>query len=94
MITMPKETRKVNKTSSKLGSMLVKQIIAAAVCFAVIYGMHGSDNTYLNNYANSIGRALRYDADFAQSAKSVANWVKEQLSPEQTPSDTEGITFQ
>lgn len=91
---MPKEIHKNNKKSSRLGSMLVKQGIAAAVCFAVIYGMHGSDNTHLRNYAASIGRALRYDADFAQSARSAANWVKDRLSPEQTPPGTEGITFQ
>lgn len=91
---MSKEIHKNSKKSSKLGSMLIKQIIAATVCFAVIYGMHGSDNMYLNNYAASIGRALRYDADFAQSAKSAAKWVKEQLLPEQSTPDTEGITFQ
>lgn len=105
---MPRETRKEVHHSSGdkalrrgwgIGSLLLRQVIAAAVCFAVVYGMQGSGNTYLNNYAASLGRALRYDANFEQVTRNAAEWIKERFLPiidkeEEAPALPDGVTFQ
>ncbi len=94
---MSKEYNQNEKKSRVgIGSLLIKQIICAAVCFAVVYGMYASDNQSLNNYASSFGRALRYDADIEQAARSAAEWVKEQLGviSDDNSELPDGVSFQ
>ena len=84
------------KSRGGIGTLVIRQIISATVCFAVVYGMYASDNEKLNNYASSLGRALRYDANIEDAARSAAEWIKEQfgaISGEngQLP---DGVTFQ
>ncbi len=99
---MAKETAR-EKTSKKSGtgritSLLIKQVIAAAICFTVMYGMSESNNTYLKNYASSLGRALRYDAKWEETTKTAAVWLKNRIfkavEEEEEQNLPSGVTFQ
>ena len=88
---MAKETRKEKTKPSGLIWYIARQVISAAIIFALIYGMHCSENPTFRNCADSIGRALRHNADI----NGIATRIKETFIPT-TPAENppEGITFQ
>lgn len=49
---------------SKLGRLFLKQFLAAAIFTLVIYGAANSSLPFLNNCADALGRAIRYETDF------------------------------
>lgn len=88
---MAKETQKEKRNPTGLRWHIARQVISAATIFALIYGMHCSENPNLRNCADSIGRALRHDADIT----GIATRIKDAFvpaSPAENP--PEGITFQ
>ena len=92
---MATDTRTEKKKRPGFRYNLARQVISATVLFAIIYGMHCSDNPILKNYADSIGRAIRYDADIRGSIDKISSRIKESFSidsPAETP--PEGISFQ
>lgn len=85
--------------SSGIFGLALKQTAAAIVCFAVVLGMKNSHNAKLKNYAESLGRALRHDANWEETVKETISKIKEYALPEENeqniPSEQDnGISFQ
>lgn len=97
--TMREKTSNRGAKGGRITSLLIKQVIAATICFTVMYGMSESSNEYLKNYASSLGRALRYDAKWEESTKTAAVWLKNRIfeiveREEQQEKLPDGVTFQ
>lgn len=96
---------KHNEKSQSIGTrnfpkLFLKQITASILCTAFILGMNSCDNVNLNQYATAFGNAIRYNFDFKQTAKEVANWIKgavseekEDFSPQYEFSDNDSTTY-
>lgn len=70
------------KPLSKLLSLLSKQFVAACICLALILGMKNCGNSFMLNCANSLDKALRFDADIQTYFSTVSDWFKEHLLPD------------
>ena len=92
---MSTDTQKEKKKMTGFWYNLARQVISAAIIFAIIYGMHCSENPKIRNYADSIGRAIRHDADIRGSISNISTRIKDTFSvdsPAENP--PEGISFQ
>ncbi|MBQ3573227.1 MAG: hypothetical protein IJA16_01380 [Clostridia bacterium] len=90
-----KRDKKIQKKDKfDIGGLIIKQIIATAICFAFVLGMQNCGHPVISDYADSLGHALRYNADWENAANSVTNWVKEQFNTSDTPSSEEYNTNQ
>ena len=77
---MPNPTKKDQKKKQfDLVGLIIKQIIATAICFAFVLGMQNCGHPVISNYAVSLGRALRYETDWKNVANSVTEWFKKQF---------------
>ncbi len=90
---MQNPTKKDKKIQKKdkfdIGGLIIKQIIATAICFAFVLGMQNCGHPIISNYADSLGHALRYNTDWENAANSVTNWIKEQFNTSDKPSSEE-----
>lgn len=50
-------------------SLLLKQLIASLICLAIALGMKHSPIDRLNNYATSLGLAIRYNPGWEDTVK-------------------------
>lgn len=95
---MPNPTKRDKKIQKKdkfdIGGLIIKQIIATAICFAFVLGMQNCGHPVISNYADALGHALRYNADWENAANSVSNWVREQFNTPDTPPSEEDNTNQ
>lgn len=66
------------KRESK-GSLLLKQLIAAVIGLVLVLSMKFIPIRVLNDCATSIGRALRFDPAWAETAQSAAAKVKDKI---------------
>ncbi len=70
------EARKLSR-SPKILRLFLKQSIAALVCGGVAFFMHATPIPRLNNYADALGRALRYEMNLP--TEKLTDWVKERI---------------
>ena len=59
-----KKIKKIPNWGKSLFRMILKQTIAALLCFSIAFGMHSAASTLLRSYADALGRALRYESAF------------------------------
>lgn len=88
---MPRSTHSNTNTSTRrrrtepappkktLGSLIIKQLMAAVICAAVLCGMNVCGNKYINNCAAAFGRALRFDMDLQHAAQSAGAWLRDRI---------------
>ena len=67
------------KRESKAGSLLLKQLIAAVIGLVLVLSMKFIPIRVLNDCATSIGRALRFDPAWAETAQSAAAKAKDKI---------------
>lgn len=84
-----KDKRIEKKDKFNIGGLIIKQIIATAICFAFVLGMQNCGHPIITSYADSLGHALRHNADWGKAVNSVTDWVKEQFNIFDTPSTEE-----
>lgn len=82
---MKNTNKQREKNNGALFNLLMKQIIAASICFILLIGMKSCPIKSLNDCASAFGRALRHDMskkfdaeNAVQKAKSVIaqkGWV-------------------
>lgn len=107
MTNSAKRDKKVQRKGRfDIGGLIIKQIIATAICFAFVLGMQNCQNSVISSYADALGRALKHNTDWKYSVDSVGKWIKEQFkisesapADEQSnyqalPNSTQEITFQ
>lgn len=73
---MSKENPPSNKTLYSIFSLLAKQVLVCAICFAVAFSMNTSQNDKIKGYAAALGIAMREEFDFG----TVFSNIKERLS--------------
>ena len=92
----PSKSNKKNqeKSAFSFGGLIIKQIIATAICFAFVLGMQNCGHPVISDYADSLGHALRYNIGWENAVNSVTKWVKEQFSNSNAPSSEEDSSNQ
>ncbi len=72
---MSKKSRLKDKLPTKnaffsgIFSLLIKQVLAALLCLALVLGMKHSGNEKLNNYAKSLGLAIKFNPRWEETVK-------------------------
>ncbi len=61
-----KKSKKLPNWGKSLLRMMLKQTIAALLCFSIAFGMHNATSSPLRSYADALGRAMRYESDFGK----------------------------
>lgn len=79
-----KNNRLPSEEGGGMFSTVIRQVLAVIICAAVILGMRGSQNLRLRGYAEALGRALRYDSRWQESAREAMGFIKNIL-----PSDSQ-----
>lgn len=89
MSSKPKNNR-TNSDSpgliSRLLSLMLKQIIAAAICLAIIIGMNSSSNLQLKNCAKAFSRAICFNPKWEEGVKEAFSSLKN-ISDYKLPSE-------
>lgn len=61
-----KKIKKIPNWGKSLFRMILKQTIAALLCFFIAFAMHCATSSPLRSYADALGRAMRYESDFGK----------------------------
>ena len=61
-----KKSKKIPNLVKILFRMMLKQTIAALLCFIIAFAMHNAAFSPLRSYADALGRAMRYESDFGK----------------------------
>lgn len=64
--------------SPRFFRLLLKQTLAALVCGLLVFLMYTIPNPRLNQYADALGRALRYEVKIP--AGELTEWFKERIT--------------
>ncbi|MBO5364200.1 MAG: hypothetical protein J6A56_01885 [Clostridia bacterium] len=74
------KTEKSQKSprSPRVVRLFFKQTFAALVCGLLVFLMHTLPIPYLNNCADALGRALRYELKLP--TEGLTEWVKERIT--------------
>ncbi len=72
------ETSKKPSRSPRLFRLLFKQTVAALVCGLLAFLMQASSSPQLNQCADALGRALRYELKLPTGE--ITNWVEERIT--------------
>ena len=59
-----KKFKKITNWGKILFRLILKQTIAALLCFCIAFGMHNTNSSPFRSYADALGRAMRYESDF------------------------------
>lgn len=68
----------------RFGQLLLKQTAAALICTALVWGMQNMDSPKINDYADALGRALRYESNLsslAQTGEDLKNKILDLFFP-------------
>ena len=71
--------KKKNNPAKNIGKHFLKQLSAALVCTAMVWGMKSLPVTKLNEYSSALGRAVRHETDmemFADLYESIKDVLK------------------
>lgn len=79
-----KNNRLPSEEGGGIFSAVIRQVFAVIICAAVILGMRNSQSLKLRGYAEALGRALRYDSRWQESAQEAMGFIKNIL-----PSDSQ-----
>lgn len=71
--------RKKNHFVRNVGKLFLKQLSAALVCMALVWGMKTLPVTRLNEYSSALGRAIRHETDIKMFAELYEN-IKDVLN--------------
>jgi len=76
------EETKEEKQVGKHIQLFAKQLTAAICCGMVVWGMCSVRVSKINDYADALGRALRYETDltqFKEKGAAIGQWIKERF---------------